>query len=225
MNKKMKVKRKPAHIEIDHHTMKLIVGVIAISLAWLTSMFSQSPLESISASYHANGWSRDIFVGFLFAISAFLLAYNGRSTFEMVIAKIAAFAAIGVAIFPCFCGGHEEIIPYVHYVSAAVMFLILAAFCVSFFKRARGKRYAQAMFRAYIYAICGLIIVASIAVLALDFVLGGAISSIVKRITFYCETTALIAFGVAWLTASRILPLITNKKERLSFSPYKRNKA
>lgn len=219
------MKLKPAHIEIDHHTMKLIVGVIAITLAWLTSIFSQTPLESISASYHADGWSRDIFVGFLFAISAFLFAYNGRSTFEMVLAKIAAFAAIGVAIFPCFCGGHEEIIPYVHYVSAAVMFLILAAFCVSFFKRARGKRHAQAMFRAYIYAICGLIIVASIAVLALDFVLGGAISSIVRRITFYCETTALIAFGVAWLTASRILPLITNKKERLSLSPYKRNKA
>jgi len=219
------MKLKPAHIEIDHHTMKLIVGVIAISLAWLTSMFSQTPLESISASYHADGWSRDIFVGFLFAISAFLFAYNGRSTFEMVLAKIAAFAAIGVAIFPCFCGGHEEIIPYVHYASAAVMFLILAAFCFSFFKRARGKRHAQAMFRAYIYAICGLIIVASVAVLALDFVLGGAISSIVRRITFYCETTALIAFGVAWLTASRILPLITNKKERLSLSPYKRNKA
>ena len=219
------MKLKPAHIEIDHHTMKLIVGVIAISLAWLTSLFSQTPLESISASYHADGWSRDIFVGFLFAISAFLFAYNGRSTFQMVLTKIAAFAAIGVAIFPCYCGGHEEIIPYVHYVSAAVMFLILAAFCYSFFKRARGKRYPQAKFRAYIYAVCGLIIAASIAVMALDFVLGGAISSKVRRITFYCETTALIAFGVAWLAESRILPLITNKKERLSLSPFKKNKA
>ena len=64
------MKLKPVRIEIDHHTMKLIVGVIAISLAWLTSIFSQTPLESISASYHADGWSRDIFVGFLFAISA-----------------------------------------------------------------------------------------------------------------------------------------------------------
>jgi hypothetical protein len=219
------MKLKPSLIEIDHHTMKLIVGVIAICLAWLTSIFSQTPLESISASYHAGGWSRDIFVGFLFAISAFLFAYNGRSTFQMVLTKIAAFAAIGVAIFPCSCGGHEEIIPYVHYVSAAVMFLILAVFCYTFFERARGKRYAQSKVRAYIYAICGLIIVVSIAVLALDFILGGAISSKVSRITFYCETTALIAFGVAWLTASRILPFITNKRERLSLSPYKRNKA
>ena len=219
------MKLKPVLIEIDHHTMKLIVGVIAISLAWLTSIFSQTPLESISASYHADGWSRDIFVGFLFAISAFLFAYNGRSTFQMVLTKIAAFAAIGVAIFPCSCGGHEEIIPYVHYVSAAVMFLILAVFCYTFFERARGKRYAQAKFRAYIYAVCGLIIAASIAVLALDFILGGAISSKVSRITFYCETTALIAFGVAWLTASRILPVITNNKERLSLSPFKKEKA
>lgn len=216
---------KLSRIEIDHHTMKLIVGVIAISLASLTSFFSQTPLESISASYHEDGWSRDIFVGFLFAMSAFLFAYNGRSAFEMVLTKIAAFASIGVAIFPCSCGGHQEIIPYVHYVSAAVMFLILMAFCYSFFKRARGKGHAQAIFRAYIYAICGLIIAASIAVLALDFVLDGAISSRVSRITFYCEAAALIAFGVAWLTASRILPLITNKKERLSLSPFRRNKA
>jgi hypothetical protein len=143
----------------------------------------------------------------------------------MVLTKIAAFAAIGVAIFPCYCGGYEEIIPYVHYISAAVMFLILAIFCYTFFERARGKRYAQAKFRAYIYAICGLIIAVAIAVMALDFILGGAISSKVSRLTFYCETAALIAFGVAWLIASRILPFITNKRERLSLSPFKKSKA
>jgi len=212
---------KPSRVEIDHHTIKLIIGVIAISLATLTGTFSQTPLESISASYHEGGWSRNIFVGFLFAISAFLLAYNGRSAFEMVISKIAAVAAIGVAMFPCSCGGHQEVIPYVHYLSATVMFLILVAFCFSFYKRAHSKGHGQAIFRAYIYAIFGLTIVASIAVIALDFVLDGAIGLRVSRITFYCEAVALIAFGVAWLTASRILPLITSKEERLSISPFK----
>ena len=216
---------KPTRVEIDHHTIKLIIGVIAISLATLTSIFSETPLESISASYHEEGWSSIIFIGFLFAISAFLIAYHGRSAFELVISKIAAVSALGVAMFPCSCGGHQEIIPHVHYISATVMFLILVAFCYSFFKRARGKGHTQAVFRAYIYAICGITILVSIAVIGLDFVLDEAISSRISRLTFYCEAVALVAFGIAWLTASRILPLITRKDERLSISPFRRNNA
>jgi hypothetical protein len=212
--------RTPARVEIDHHTIKLIIGVIAISLATLTNLFSKTPLESISASYYEEGWSSNIFIGFLFAISAFLLAYHGRSTFEMVISKIAAFSALGVAMFPCNCGGHPEIIPHVHYISATIMFLILVAFCYSFYKRAHDKGHTQAIIRAYIYAICGITILLVIAAIGLDFVLGEAISSKFSRLTFYCEAAALVAFGIAWLTASRILPLITKKDERLSISPF-----
>ena len=215
------MKQKPTRVEIGHHTIRLIIGVIALSLATLTSIFSEMPLESISASYHEEGWSSNIFVGFLFAISAFLLAYHGRSVFEMVISKIAAVSALGVAMFPCSCGGHQEIIPHVHYISATIMFLILVAFCYSFFRRARSKGHTQAVFRAFIYAICGVIILISIAVIGLDFILNEAISSRIGRLTFYCEAVALVAFGIAWLTASRILPLITSKEERLSISPFK----
>ncbi len=77
-------------LEIDHHTLKLIVGVMAISLALLTAIFSDTPLDSISDAYYEVGKSRDILVGFLFAIAAFLLAYNGRSKRELVLSKIAA---------------------------------------------------------------------------------------------------------------------------------------
>lgn len=212
---------KPIRVEINHHTIKLIVGIIAISLAILTSIFSETPLESISASYYEEGWSSTIFVGFLFAISAFLLAYHGRSVFEMVISKIAAISALGVAMFPCSCGGHQEIIPHVHYISATIMFLILVTFCYSFYKRAHSKGHKQAVFRAYIYAICGITILVSIAVIGLDCVLDGVISSRINRLTFYGEAVALFAFGIAWLTASRILPVITSKEERLSISPFK----
>lgn len=206
----------PIRGEIDEHTSKLIVGLIAIFLAKLTSFFSETPLQSISASYHEGGWSRDIFVGFLFAISAFLLAYNGRSTRQMVLSKVAAFAAMGVAMFPCKRGSHAEVIPYVHGISAAVMFLILVVFCYIFFQRARSKGHLQAMFRAYIYAICGITIVASILIIAIDNVSGGIISSRISRLTFYGETAGLIAFGIAWLSASRFLPLLTRKNERFS---------
>lgn len=211
----------PNRTEIDHHTIKLIIGLIAISLATLTSFFSDTPLQSISASYYEDGWSRNIFVGFLFAISAFLLAYNGRSTREMVLSKIAALAALGVAMFPCQCGNHLEIIPNVHGISAAVMFLVLAVFCNIFFRRARAKGHPQARFRATIYALCGSTIIMSIVIMATDYFLDGIISAKINRLTFYGESAGLIAFGIAWLTASRILPLITSKEERLALSPFR----
>ena len=69
----------PTRQEIDPRTLKLIVGLVAASLAGLTNVFAESPIASISASYYEAGWSQSIFIGFLFAIAAFLLAYNGLS--------------------------------------------------------------------------------------------------------------------------------------------------
>src|SRR5205809_4155521 len=117
--------------EIDHRTIKLIVGIVSLSLAGLTSAFATTAITSISASYYEGGRSQSIFVGFLFAIAAFLLAYNGFSRTDMVMSKLASAAALGVAMFPCQCDNHLEVVPYVHWISAATMFLILVYFCYS----------------------------------------------------------------------------------------------
>jgi len=203
-------------LEINNYTIKLIVGLIAISLATLTSVFSEGAIESISASYHEGGWARDIFVGFLFALAAFLLAYNGHSRAQMLLSKVAAFAAMGIAMFPCKCEYHPEIIPYVHGVSAAVMFFVLAFFCYTFYLRALGKSGIRAKWRAAVYATCGIIIVASILILAIDHLFDGAISSRVARLTFYGESASLFAFGFAWLVASQFLPILSAPDERKS---------
>jgi uncharacterized membrane protein YiaA len=203
--------------EINHHTTRLIVGVIAVSLAFLTNLLSGGEIDSISASYHFGGITRDIFVGFLFAIAAFLLSYNGRCLHEAVLSKVAAFSALGVALFPCGCNGtYDEIIPSVHGTSALVMFLILAYFCNSFYQRASKKEHKEAMIRAKIYAISGFVIIGSILLLFLDALLGNAISTKLDRLVFYCEAAALVAFGISWLTASRVFPLITHPDERQS---------
>ena len=208
----------PRRPEIDHRTIKLVVGVIALSLASLTSLFASSPLTSISASYWEGGWSESIFVGFLFAIAAFLLAYNGRSENEMVLSKIASVAGLSVALFPCGCDGHVVRIPYVHYVAAATLFLILAVFCYDFFKRASRKGHQQAKRRAILYVLCGAAILLSIGVLAFDGVSGHHLAMRIPRLVFYGEAVGLIAFGISWLTASRVLPGLTRADER--FSPF-----
>jgi hypothetical protein len=205
----------PKRQEIDHHTIKLIVGIVALSLATLTSLFAKTPISSISASYYEGGWSQSIFIGFLFAISSFLVAYNGFTNGEMLLSKVAAAAALGVALFPCECGIHKPPVPYIHGASAAAMFLILAYFCLGFYRRARGKHHTEADRRALVYGVCGLLIVASIGVLALDHFLHGAISAHVPRLVFFGEATALMAFGISWLTASRVLPFLTNQEERI----------
>jgi len=221
----------PKQQEINHLTIKLVVGLIALSLAPLTDFFAKSSLTSISASYYEGGWSQSIFIGFLFAIAAFLLAYNGFSRTDMVLSKVASVAALSVAMFPCECACPSKLAPpahgisavTVHGISATTMFLILVYFCYSFYRRARSKVQTQgnkhANRRAWVYAVCGLVIVVSILTLAFDHFSKGVLSSKITGLIFYGELTALVAFGVSWLTASRILPGLTRQDER--FYPFK----
>ena len=205
--------RKVNKHEIDHRTMKLIVGVIALALANLTNYFSDYQLTSISEAYHQGDWPQTFFVGFLFAIASFLLAFNGRSVAEGVASKFAALAALGVAMFPCKCGCYPEIIPHVHAAAAAVMFGILTYFCWLYFWRAWRKGYRQAKARAAIYALCGVAIAASVAVLTFDNFTNESLSKRVPELTFYGEAIGLWAFGISWLTASKVIPVLTTRTE------------
>ena len=132
---------------------------------------------------------------------------------------LAAVAALGVALFPCACATHRPGAPWVHAVSALVMFLILACFCAIFYRRARAKGYVEARQRARIYAASGALIVLAIWVLGLNWMLGGIFVRAVPRLVFYGEAAALTAFGISWLTASHVLPGINRPSER--FAPWR----
>lgn len=189
---------------------------MAITLAWLTSALANTTLTSISAAYYEGGWSQVIFIGFLFAISALMLAYNGYTKAEMVLCKVAAIAGFLIAMFPCRCVDREEIIKGVHGAAAIVLFLILAYLCWGFYHRARAKGHRQARRRSWIYAACGIAMLVSIVALAIETFTQGAMSKYFARFVFYGEALGLVAFGVSWLTASRTLPLLTSREERFS---------
>ena len=59
-------------------------------------------------------------------------------------------------------------------------------------------------------------IVVAMLVLLVDGVLGDPLGERVPKLTFYGERTALIAFGISWLTASRFIPWLTRDDERYS---------
>lgn len=208
----------PKHPEIDYRTLKLLIGLIALSLAYVTNLLAGGSLPSISASYYETDAARNIFVGFLFAIFAFLLAYNGKSISEMILSKIASLAAFGIAVFPCKCEIYPEPIPGLHGAASAIMFVALAGFCWIFFRRAYRKGHPEAKMRAYLYAACGIVIVAAILVLSIDGLTNGKIKSEISNIIFYGERAGLIAFSISWLTASHVFPFINNKQER--FIPF-----
>jgi hypothetical protein len=201
--------------------MKLVIGAIALLIAPLTALFSETTLASISASYHQGGWAQSVFVGFLFAISALLLAHNGRGRAELVLSKGASCASLGVALFPCGCGLTDTIAGKVHWISAAILFLMLAQFTREFANRARQKRYPEAKLRTAVYNTAGLAILMSMCAIAANHYLRNAMSSRFTQFVFYCEAVALTAFGVSWLTASRVIPGLTSSGER--FSPLRRD--
>ena len=157
----------PRRPEINSHTIKFIIGVIAILLAVIVSWLNDPPLTSISQSYTTGGLSRNIFVGFLFAIAAFLFAYNGQSTYEMLLSRAAAICAVGVAVFECTCG-RLDMGSGTHMIFAVSMFIILAIFCFIFLRRAQKKESAQAKWRVYIYAACGIVLLLAMAAMAID---------------------------------------------------------
>ena len=222
----------PRRPEIDQYAIKLLIGagafslpVIELALACLTG----ESIDSISASYLHDPWPRNIFVGFLFAIGAFMTTYNGDSEKQMWLAKLGALAAFCLALFPCHCtDGKQEIVPYVHLIATIVMFAVLTAFCFIFSGKARDKlkkdkTHRQAKWRAYIYIGCASAMVVSIA-LFLVFVVANflharglgaeANHSILNGLVLVGETLGLLAFGIAWVTASRVLPGITRPTER-----------
>jgi hypothetical protein len=117
----------------------------------------------------------------------------------------ASFCALGVAFFPT-TPDHsptkrQSEIGTVHYVFAALLFLTLAYFCLILFRKtadpeAMTRKKQQ---RNQVYTICGFAILTSIL-----FIVVSKIPTIKHRVehlnpVFWFETSALVAFGIAWL--------------------------
>ncbi|MBQ5940618.1 MULTISPECIES: hypothetical protein [unclassified Massilia] len=197
--------------EIDYRTMKLMVAAISLTLSGLTLYFAEGPLASISHAYCADGMSRDIFVGFLFAIAAIMSAHNGADDCEKVASRLAAVSALGVALVPTSC--RDDVASTWHFLFAAAVFAILAWFCWSFYRRAGTKPHPEyAARRKIVYGICGIGILAMMGLIAAHkfFGLWPAFN-----VTFNGEAIGLALFGVSWLVASHFLPYFDHPGERM----------
>ena len=198
----------------DYKALRLMLGIIALALPFLVTAIAKMPLPSISASYFTE--ARDTFVGLLFVIGGLMLAYNGHTTREAIAAKIAAICALLIALFPTAkaCGDPSQTAT-IHTAAAVVLFSILAWFCfVPFRKNTKGKGGKKGK-RAKLYFACGSVIVASMAVGLVGKLVLPCEKAASLDLIFWVEAISLGAFGVAWIVAGKVIPLLVNDEDAL----------
>jgi hypothetical protein len=199
----------------DYRALRLLMGLIAFSLPIAVTVAAMTFPSSISASYHTN--ARDVFVGMLFIVSAFLWAYNGHTTPQMIASKFAALAAMMVALFPTACDTCETTaISIIHYVAAAALFSILAFFCIGPFRTKTKKQHGKKKRRSVIYLTCGIIMIACILAMAITSFALSAETMQRLKLTYIMEAIALFSFGVAWIVAGKYLRVLVDEPEALS---------
>lgn len=198
----------------DYRALRLLMGIIALTLPFLVTLLSSSPLSSISASYYTE--ARDAFVGMLFIVGAFMWAYNGHTIKEAVASKIASVAAICVATFPTSCDVCETtIISITHYGAAVILFAILAYFCFGPFRlNTKGKKGKKGR-RSKIYFVCGWIMVGCMLSLFIAKLILSDETLEALRVTYWVETIALVAFGFAWIVAGKYIRFFVDEDEAL----------
>ena len=196
----------------DYKTLRFLLGLVAFCFPFAVSLASSARLNSISAAYYSE--ARYIYIGTLILVAVFLFAYSGHSAAESRVSRIASITAILTLLFPAACTNcSENFSSRIHFISSAVLFLILAYFClVPFQKGTRGARGKRAR-RSVIYRICGWTMLACIAGLffANIFLTVSTINQF--RLTYYGQAISLIAFGIAWMVSGKMSRFIADEDE------------
>lgn len=177
-------------------------------------LVSRDALTSISGSYYTN--ARNEFVGMLFVVGAFLVAYNGHTVLQGIASRVAALATFMIALFPTACDGCANTLSSsVHAASAATLFSILAYFCLGPFRYNTKNQPGSRGRRDVVYVTCGWAMILSIAVVVAGKLLLPAETVSSLRLVYWAELVALNAFGIAWIAAGMVIPGLVEKDERL----------
>lgn len=180
---------------------------------------------SLSAYYHSP--ARDLFVGTLFVVGVLLMTYlaGQRDTWDFWLSLVAGVAALAVALLPTprpglsdsaprcgedpqprGCSGvqqalGETVTGVLHFVSAAVFILCLAAMCFLFARRA--LRFDGAVGVARIFRGAGVVILAAVAWAGLGSLADVEVDGL--EALYLGEVVAVYAFGFCWFVTGRRL--------------------
>lgn len=198
----------PGWISVDVKTLRRVVGILGVGLPLVMAIWGFvilggiELLPSISAYYDLR--TRDGFVGILFVVGWFLLAYKGYEPTDDRAGDVACVCAVGTALFPHNGSGLQN---EIHFAAAAGMFLTLAFFALCLFTKTGGDMTPEKKRRNVVYRVCGwaiLVCVAVMGILAIPGVIDGSVKT-ESRIVFWLEAAALTAFGVSWFVKGETL--------------------
>lgn len=161
-------------------------------------------LTTISQYYYSG--MRDVMVGALCAIALFLFFYKGYDRFDDIAGNLAGIFALGIALFPTVKSGPNDVPATIHFISATLFFITLAAFSLFLFTRKGPNPTRRKLLRNKIYIACGiLMLICLIAILVFFNFLADDLPE--STFVFWAETIALVSFGISWLTkGGTILP-------------------
>jgi hypothetical protein len=203
-----------AGMVFDYRALRLLMGLIAFTIPFVVTIIASERLLSISASYYTG--ARDVFVGMLFIVGAFLFAYNGHTKAQSYTSKVASLAAIAVALFPTSCDHCTmDTSAAVHYVGAFILFSILTYFCLGPFRKGTRGKGGKKGRRSKIYLICGWIMVGCMVGLGIFKIALDDEVFAKFRITYWAEAVALCSFGVAWMVAGKYFDPLVDEEEKL----------
>lgn len=175
----------------------------------------------VSISHYYYSVMHIIFVCILCVLGGFLFTYRGKYKSESRLANIAGCCAFGIASFPTPVDGFIPN-PYpaanqylqltnnvsgfwgnMHFAFAGALFVCFIIFCLYYFQKPddnyTGTELVKFKRRKIVYKICGWAIVVSILMIGLYSLDVLPSTGVFRYSTFIFETTALWAFGTAWL--------------------------
>lgn len=195
---------------ISYFRLRQLIGILGISLPLLMIFFNYLSLHSWKiefsiSDYYNNGSAGYVFVGVLFVLGFFLLAYKGYEKIDGRAADVGCAAALGVALFPTTSSNYT--VHVMHFIFALLLFGTFIFFSLYLFRKTSGVKTVtkQKVYRNRVYVTCGIIMIVCIIGIALASLgLMGAASSRYK-IVFWLEAIALNAFGFSWIVKGELL--------------------
>ncbi len=170
-----------------------------------TCLFGEERVFLVSISDYYFTRAGDIFVGIIFAISFFLIAYKGYDAKDQWLTNTAGFFSILAAVLPTSppvdLYDRIGILPesdarvIAHYVCAAIFFFLLAYISYFQFTKSKGIGTKEKEERNSVYRTCAIVMVASVLLIPVFVRIPG-----LPNATFWLEWIALAAFGFSWLT-------------------------